>query len=153
MEKQRLSSSGANPPSALLHGQGELAFEGGAHAEPCRAAGGDLALEEGARARLPRRPSSGAHVARHGRRVRRVREHGERPRIRDQPDLADGAEALDGLELVQHVHRLHGHREPDAVGQPMREPVHVRGLPARDAAVVGVEEAHEADAGATGLRW
>ena len=33
-------------------------------------------------------------------------------RIRDEPDLADGAQALDGLELVQHVHRLHGHVRP-----------------------------------------
>ena len=140
------------PAVGLLHGQREFAFEGRAHAEPCRGAGGDLALEEGARARLPRRPLQRAHVARHGRRVRRVRKHGERLRIGDEPDLADGAQALDGLELVQHVHRLHGHREPDAVGQPMRQPVHVRGLPPGDAAIVGVEKAHEADAGSTGLR-
>ena len=33
----------------------------------------------------------------------------------------------------------------------LREAVHVRGLAARDAAVVGIEEAHEPDAGPPGL--
>src|SRR5262249_9221490 len=66
--------------------------------------------------------------------------------------LADGAQTLNGLELVQHVHRLHGHGEPDAVGQPMSQAVDVGGLAPRDAAVVGIEKAHEADAGSPGLR-
>src|SRR5262249_52335245 len=52
--------------------------------------------------------------------------------------------------LVEHVHGLHGDREADAVGQAMREAVDVRGLTAGDAAVVSVEEANEADVGATG---
>src|SRR5262249_60445461 len=41
------------PAVGQPHGQGELAFERRAHAEPCRGAGGDLALEEITRARLP----------------------------------------------------------------------------------------------------
>jgi hypothetical protein len=81
-----------------------------------------------------------------------VGQQGEGLRIGHQPDLADGAEAFDGLELIQHVHRLHGHGEPDAVGEAAREPVHVRGLPASDTAVVGIEEADEAYTGPSGFR-
>jgi hypothetical protein len=35
------------------------------------------------------------------------RQDPERLRVGHEPDLAHGAEALDELELVEHVHRLH----------------------------------------------
>ena len=79
-------------------------------------------------------------------------QHGEGARVGHEPDLADRAHPLDGLELVEHVHRLHRHREADAVGDAAAQALDVRGLAARHAAVVRIEEAHETDAGAPGAR-
>jgi len=75
---------------------------------------------------------------------------GERARVRLEADLADGAEALDRLELGEHVHRLHRDRETDPVGDARGEALDVRGLAAGDAAVVRIEEADEPHAGAPG---
>ena len=43
----------------------------------------------------------------------RIRQHDERVRIRDQADLADRPHPLDGLKLVQQVHRLHRDGQAD----------------------------------------
>jgi hypothetical protein len=130
----------------LADGQRELAFERRAHAEARGGARGDLTLEERARARVPRRAVQRAHVGRHRRRVRCVREHGERARVGHEPDLADGTEAFDRLELVEHVHGLHRDRESDAVGDTAAQALDVGGLGACHAAVVRIKEANETDA-------
>lgn len=49
------------------------------------------------------------------------------------------------------LHRLHRDGEADAVGEAAREALDVCGLAPRDAAVVSIEEAHEADTGAARL--
>ena len=50
------------------------------------------------------------------------------------------AHPLDGLELVQGVHGLHGHGETDPGADPVAQPLHVGGLAADDAAVVAIKE-------------
>src|SRR5215475_13029874 len=146
-EAERLVERGVGAVR-VLDGEGELALEGGAHGEARFGAGGDLALEEGAWARLPRRSLERAHVDDHGRGVRGVGQHGEGLRIGHKTDLAHGPHALHGGELVEHVHSLHGHGEADPVHHPRGEALHVGRLATGDAAVVRVQEAHQAHAGA-----
>ena len=136
----------------LLARQAELDLEHGLRAEALGRAGRDLALEERARAGLPGRAVVVEHVDGHGRAVRRVGQDLERLGVRHESDLADRAHAVDGGELIHHVHGLHGPGQADAVGDAVAQMRDVRGLTACHAAVVGVQEAHEAHAGLLGLR-
>ena len=84
-------------------------------------------------------------VDEHRARARRVRQDAEGFRIGDEANLADGSHSLDRLQLVERVHGLHGHREPDPGPHPVGEPGHVGGLPSHHAAVVAVQEPDQAD--------
>ena len=83
-------------------------------------------------------------VDEHHRRARRVRDHGERRRVGHQSDLADRAHSVDGLELVERVHRLHRDGEPDAGASSAAARCSTdTTLPRIDPAVVAVQEAHQ----------
>src|SRR6266545_979740 len=77
--------------------------------------------------------------------ARCVGEDAERLQVRNEPDLADRAHSLDGLELVEPVHCLHRDGQPDPALEPALEAVHAARLAAHGAVVAAPEEADEAD--------
>jgi hypothetical protein len=101
--------------------EGELGFVGGDEGMALAGQGGDGLAQEGARAGRPGGPVGQAQVRQHGRRAGGVGQADERGRIRDDADLADRAEMLDALKLVEHVHRHHRHGVPDAGAEPFGE--------------------------------
>ena len=123
----------------------ELRFERGAQRVPLGRQFGDGLLEEGPRARLPRLPVRPDQVRRHRGRAGRIRQRDVRLRVGHDADLTDGAHALHRLEVVEHVHRHHRDRVPDAARHPGFQARDVRGLAADDPAVVGIEEPHQRD--------
>jgi hypothetical protein len=121
-------------------------LEDGALQPPCLVAVGQLgrhALQERAGAACVRLPVEGHVVRQHRRRAWGVGQHGERVRVGNEPHLADGAHALDRLELVEGVHRQHGYGDTDAGLHALGETVDVDGLASDDAAVVAVEDAEQ----------
>ena len=69
---------------------------------------------------LPSRPIMSTSIAP----VRgRVRQHPERLRVGPQPHLADRPHVRHRLQLVEAVHRLHGHGQADAARDPALEAV------------------------------
>jgi hypothetical protein len=81
----------------------------------------------------------------HRGRAGRVRQHHERLRIWNQADLPDRAHARHRLQLIERVHCLHRNSESDARLHTLGELLDEHTLPANDAPVVAVEEAHEAN--------
>ena len=124
---------------------GELGLERGLHPVTLAGQFGQGLLEERARARLPRRPVGLDQVREHRAGARSVGKSDERFRVRHDPDLADRPHPGYRLQLVQHGHSHHRHRVPDAAGHPLAQPRGAGGLPADDPAVVGVEEADQAN--------
>jgi hypothetical protein len=124
---------------------GELGLERGLHRVARAGQLGDGLFEERPRARLPRRPVRVDQVREHRGGPRRVGERDKRIRVRHDPDLADRAHPGHRLQLVQHGHRHHRHRVADAAGHPFLQPRGARGFSADDPAVVGVQEADQAN--------
>ena len=85
-------------------------------------------------------------IGKHDAGVRGVGEDAERVEIGDEPDLADRPHALDRLQLIERVHRLHGDGQANPGLEPALEPMKRRGLAADGAVVAAVQEADESEA-------
>ncbi len=97
-------------------------------------------------------PSRRELVDEHRPGVRRVGQHPERGRVGHEPQLADRAHALDRLEVVEAVHRLHRHRQPDARAHAPLEAVARGGLRPHRAVVAAPQEPDEPQPGLLGPR-
>src|SRR4029079_6448550 len=86
------------------------------------------------------------HVHEHLAAARRVRQHDECVRVRDEPALAAGAVRTVRREVVEARERLHALHEADPARHPPGELPDMGALAADDAAVVAVEEADELEA-------
>ncbi len=102
-------------------------------------------LEERALADRRRRAVQRDVVDEHRARVRRIGEHSERVGIGHETNLADGSHAVDRLQLVEPVHRLHGDGEPDAARDSSLEAVPRARLGADRSVVSTPDEADEAE--------
>jgi hypothetical protein len=124
-------------------GQGELVLDRGPELQAALGEPGHHPVEELTRAGVVRDAVETHVIDEHRRRPRRVRQHRERRRVGHEPDLAHRAHALDRLQLVERVHRLHRHGQPDAGPHPLGQVLHGDDLAPHHPAVVAVEEPHE----------
>ena len=135
----------------LAAAEGELGFERRGHRESVSSKLGSGLLEECARTCLPRLAVQLDQVGIHRAGAGRVGELHERARIGHKAYLTDRSHPLDRLQRVEHGHRHHRDRVPDAGVQSLGEQGKGRRLSADDAAMVGVEEPDEQESIGLGL--
>jgi hypothetical protein len=77
---------------------------------------------------------------------RRVRQHPEGSEVWDEPNLADGPQAVHRLELIEPVHGLHRDGKSDPALEPTFQAVAARCLRPHGAVVAAPEETDQAQA-------
>ncbi len=102
----------------LFPEEAELPFHGCLDGHAGCGCAGNHALEKGARASLPRLAVQLDHVAHHRGAVGRIGQHHQAVGVRHQANLAHRSHPCHRLELIQHVHGLHGHGQPLARRHP-----------------------------------
>ncbi len=73
-------------------------------------------------------------------------------RVGNQADFAHRPHPLHRLQLVEHIHRLQRHRQPDPRLQSPGQAINMRHLAANRAPIVAIEKADQADAVGVGGR-
>ena len=145
VERDEPVRDGGPGGGGLAAADGELGLERGLHRVAFAGQVGDGLLEERPSARLPWRPVRLDQVREHGPGARGVGERDERAGVGHDPDLADRPHPGYRLQLVEHGHGHHRHGVPDAAGHALPQPPGAGRLAADDPAMVGVEEADQAD--------
>ena len=130
-------------PALLAAGERELVLEGGAQDQPAFGEPAVHPLEEAALADGGGGAVELEVIGEHGAGRGRVGEHAEGVEIRHQAELADRPEAVDRLQLVEPVHRLHRAGHADAAREPALQAVPAGGLGADRPVIAAPEKAHE----------